>query len=55
MEIKIPGSVPLWLAHLLSDLEIFPGTFSKYGEYYKKHVLGKSAQKQFVKEAQVCA
>lgn len=55
MEMKIPGSVPLWLAHLLSDLEIFPGTFSKYGEYYKKNVLGKSAQKEIVKEAQVCA
>jgi hypothetical protein len=55
MEIKIPGSVPLWLAHMLSDLKIFPGTFSKYGEYYKKNILGKSARKEFVKEAQVCA
>jgi hypothetical protein len=55
MEIKIPGSVPLWLAHMLSDLKIFPGTFSKYGEYYKKNILGKSTQKEFVKEAQVCA
>ena len=40
MEIKIPGSVPLWLARLLSENGIFPTSFSKYGAYYKQFVLG---------------
>ena len=40
MEIKIPGSVPLWLSRLLSENGIFPTSFSKYGAYYKQFVLG---------------
>ena len=40
MEIKIPGSAPLWLARLLSVNSIYPASFSKYGEYYRKFVLG---------------
>ena len=40
MEIKIPGTAPLWLAHLLSDNGIYPTSFSKYGAYYKQFVLG---------------
>ena len=35
MEIKIPNAAPMWLAHLLSDEEIFPNSFSKYGTFYK--------------------
>lgn len=34
MEIKIPGSMPLWLAHILAQLEIYPVSFSKYGRGY---------------------
>lgn len=40
MEIKIPGAAPLWLSRLLSENKIFPTSFSKYGTYYKKFVLG---------------
>ena len=36
MEIKIPGAMPLWLSHLLDDLKIYPASFSKYGEAYKR-------------------
>jgi hypothetical protein len=36
MEIKIPGSTPLWLAHLLSRNNIYDVSFSKYGTYYKQ-------------------
>jgi len=36
MEVKIPGAVPIWLARALSMLEIFPTSFSKYGEAYKQ-------------------
>ena len=39
MEIKIPGAAPLWLAHLLSELELFPTSFSKYGTCYKENLL----------------
>ncbi len=34
MEIKIPGSMPLWLSRLLGELEIYPASFSKYGRAY---------------------
>ncbi len=38
MEIKIPGSAPLWLSHLLSEYNIFDSSFSKYGTYYKQMI-----------------
>ncbi len=40
MELKIPGAAPLWLARLLAENEIFSTSFSKYGAYYKRYVLG---------------
>jgi len=36
MEIKIPGTMPLWLSHILDELEIYPISFSKYGSGYQK-------------------
>ncbi len=39
MEIKTPTAAPLWLAHALSELRIFPTSFSKYGTCYKEHIL----------------
>ena len=41
MEIKIPGAAPLWLAHMLSELALFPTGFSKYGSCYKTALLEK--------------
>lgn len=41
MEIKIPGAAPLWLAHMLSELQLFPRGFSKYGTCYKNVLLEK--------------
>ena len=35
LEIKIPGIMPLWMSKLLSELKIFPASFSKVGTYYK--------------------
>ncbi|MBQ8663822.1 MAG: polyphosphate polymerase domain-containing protein [Eubacterium sp.] len=35
MEIKIPGSMPLWMADLLDRLEVYPTSFSKYGRAYQ--------------------
>lgn len=38
MEIKIPGVMPLWLSHLLAEQQIYPASFSKYGECYREHL-----------------
>lgn len=38
MEIKISGAFPLWLAHILTELKIYPTSFSKYGEFYMNQV-----------------
>lgn len=36
MEVKIPGAAPVWLSHILSELDIYPVSFSKYGKCYQK-------------------
>ena len=41
MEIKIPGAAPLWLVHILSRLQVYPRSFSKYGTCYKDKLLEK--------------
>lgn len=41
MEIKVPGAFPLWLSEVLNELEIYPVSFSKYGNIYKKNAGGK--------------
>lgn len=41
MEIKVPGVFPLWLANILSELKIYPVSFSKYGNIYKKSLLAR--------------
>lgn len=53
MEIKIPGTAPLWLAHLLSEAGVFSTSFSKYGSCYSRHILG-AAQVEH-KEVFTCA
>lgn len=39
MEIKIPGAMPVWLAHMLDELKIYPTSFSKYGKAFTTEVL----------------
>lgn len=36
MELKTLGALPLWFAKKLGELEIYPTSFSKYGNIYKK-------------------
>ena len=36
MEIKTLGSFPVWLVKSLSNLKIYPTSFSKYGSIYQK-------------------
>lgn len=42
MEIKIPGSAPVWLSNTLSSLQIYPTSFSKYGRAYLKTIGSKT-------------
>ncbi len=39
LEIKTDGAMPLWLSHALSDCEILPSSFSKYGTAYRDSLL----------------
>ncbi len=34
MEVKISDAMPLWLAEILDNLEIYPASYSKYGNCY---------------------
>lgn len=38
MEVKIDRAMPLWMTNLLSEYEIYPTSFSKYGTEYKNYV-----------------
>ncbi|MBQ4283328.1 MAG: polyphosphate polymerase domain-containing protein [Lachnospira sp.] len=38
MEVKIPGAVPLWFARCLSQLKVYPTSFSKYGTEYMRYL-----------------
>lgn len=40
MEIKIPNAMPLWLSSALSQLKLYPVSFSKYGQFYIKELKG---------------
>lgn len=39
MEIKSCEAIPIWFVKILNELCIYPTSFSKYGEIYKKSVL----------------
>ena len=47
MELKTAAAVPLWMAHLLSREQIYPTSFSKYGNAYRQIL-------QFEKEGDIC-
>ena len=36
LELKVSGGMPLWLVRILSELQIYPVSFSKYGKIYEK-------------------
>lgn len=39
MEIKTPFAIPVWLAKTMSEMEIYPVSFSKYGTIYAETLL----------------
>lgn len=42
LEIKTLDSFPIWLVKALSELEIYPTSFSKYGSIYENYILKES-------------
>lgn len=38
MEVKVPQVFPVWLSGMLSELQIFPTSFSKYGTCYSRYI-----------------
>lgn len=48
MEIKVPGTMPLWLAHALSDHGIYRTSFSKIGTCYTNFLLPQIFDKKVV-------
>lgn len=38
MEVKTAAALPLWLVRALNECEIYPVSFSKYGNIYKKNM-----------------
>ncbi len=38
MEVKLPGTMPLWLSHLLDAFALYPVSVSKYGTCYRDHL-----------------
>jgi len=39
LEIKIPDAMPLWLSRVLTELQLLPISFSKYGNCYLEHLM----------------
>ena len=48
MEIKTLGSIPLWLVRTLSELNIYPVSFSKYGKIYEKGIMNSRNNKEVI-------
>ena len=46
MEVKVPGSLPLWMSQALSELEIRKVSFSKYGNASKNFIRDSIAETQ---------
>lgn len=42
MEVKAPGTMPLWLCRMMTELEIYPVSFSKYGACYEEFLAPKT-------------
>lgn len=58
MEVKIPGAMPLWMSRILSQLSIYPVSYSKYGAYYQEYLrrdLEYSLKLFIAKGGKICA
>ena len=48
MEIKVPSAIPLWLAHALSQQQLYRTSFSKIGACYTNFILPEKFSKKVV-------
>ncbi|MDD6466920.1 MAG: polyphosphate polymerase domain-containing protein [Erysipelotrichaceae bacterium] len=46
MEIKCSGGIPIWMCHVLSQLNIYKTSFSKYGTAYKTMIFQRMIQEE---------
>lgn len=46
MEIKVAGAYPLWMVTILSDLHLYPISFSKYGSCYKRELIKQKEEQE---------
>ena len=60
MEIKINKAVPIWFTKILSEYDIYPVSFSKYGTEYKQYIMENLKRKdefvclnQFLQQQQI--
>ncbi len=54
MEVKILGAIPLWFTRILSELEIYPTHFSKYGNEFIKYCLNNKENNEIGIGAEIC-
>ncbi len=50
MEIKINGAVPMWFTKIISKLNIYPVSFSKYGTEYMKRAAAMAGSENVIDE-----
>ncbi len=46
IELKVPDAMPIWLGRLFSELEIFPHSYSKYGQAYLMMMKNRTKKKE---------
>lgn len=44
MEVKTLDALPLWLCRALSDLEVYPCSYTKYGVVYREHFMDRQKE-----------
>lgn len=54
MEVKILGSIPLWLTEILSELKIYNTHFSKYGNEFIEHCKQEVKNNQGIGGRKIC-
>lgn len=55
MELKIADSIPVWLSRILSHLQIYPVSFSKYGACYTSHLCPAAQPARIAEGGVICA
>lgn len=55
MEIKAARSIPVWICRLLSEYNVYPMSFSKYGTEFMQSLSGKIPQKELTALPRICS